>query len=187
MLGDSRWQADEPTPQLVRPAVVAATTLGPNHTLLRFNCVFVCLQSHMFVCVYMCVSYQWEGVGDFAIRGQLSSKTVGRKELVTVIVLDNLTHCFQGHGICIHLVGAHIVKGSGLGGVTLEEDTHTQHSKVNDNMSSCLLYICFSLVMYKLKCHTSRTMNMIHPYEILCFISLFQTGFPKVATNVSIF
>lgn len=73
----------------------------------------------------MCVSHQWESVGDFAIRGQLSSETIGRKELVTVVVLDNLTHCFQGHGICIHLVGTHIVEGGGLGGVPLEEDTHT--------------------------------------------------------------
>lgn len=73
----------------------------------------------------MCVPYQREGVGDFAVGGQLSSKTIGRKELVTVVVLDNLTHCFQGHGISIHLVGTHIVEGGGLGGVALWEETHT--------------------------------------------------------------
>lgn len=68
------------------------------------------------------VSYQWECVGDFAIRGQLSAKAIGRKELVTVIVLDNLTHRFQGHGICIHLVRAHIVERGGLGWITLQGD-----------------------------------------------------------------
>lgn len=82
----------------------------------------------MFACAFTCVSYQREAVGDFAVRGQLSSETVGREELVTVVVLDNLTDCFQGHGICIHLVGTHIVEGGGLGGVTLEDDTHTHNT-----------------------------------------------------------
>lgn len=62
----------------------------------------------------MCVSHQWESVGDFAIRWQLSAEAIRRKELVTVVVLDNLPHCFQGHGICIHLIGTHIVEGGGL-------------------------------------------------------------------------
>lgn len=121
MLGNSRWHGDESSPQLVRPAVAAATTPGskPHPAMVgpcgSCMCEFICL----------CVSYQWEAVGDFAIRGQLSSETVGRKELVAVVVLDNLTYCFQGHGICIHLVGTHIVKGGGLGGVTLEKETHT--------------------------------------------------------------
>lgn len=63
-------------------------------------------------------------MGDFAIRGQLSSKTISREELVTVVVLDNLPYCFQGHGIRVHLVGTHIVEGGGLRGVTLEVDKH---------------------------------------------------------------
>lgn len=75
----------------------------------------------MFVCTR--VSYQGKRVGDFAIGGQLSSKAVGRKELVAVVVLDYLSHCFQGHGISIHLVGVHIVERSGLGRVTLKS-TH---------------------------------------------------------------
>lgn len=57
-------------------------------------------------------------MGDFAIRGQLSSEAIGREELVAVVVLDNLTHRFQGHGICIHLVRAHIVERGGLRRVT---------------------------------------------------------------------
>lgn len=89
------------------------------------------------MCVCVCVpvcwpSYQWESVGDFSIGGQLSAEAIGRKELVAVIVLDYLTHRFQSHGICIHLVGTHIVEGGGLGGVPLEEDTHTHTQRQNE-------------------------------------------------------
>lgn len=116
--------------QLVWPAVVAATAPGPDHTLLGVNrvCVRVCQFMWVHVCSHW-ASYQWEGMGDFAVRGQLSSEAIGRKELVAVIVLDNLTHCFQGHGICIHLVRTHIVKGGGLRGVTFEVDKCNKQSE----------------------------------------------------------
>lgn len=81
---------------------------------------------HASVNSFACVSYQWECMGDFAIRGELSSKAVGRKELVTVVVLDYLSHCFQGHGICIHLVWTHIVEGRWLGWVTLKNTQKNQ-------------------------------------------------------------
>lgn len=97
----------------------------------------VCASSGCEVCVCVCVcvpmcwpSYQWESVGDFAVGGQLSAEAIGRKELVAVVVLDYLTHCFQSHGIRIHLVGTHIVEGGGLGGVPLEEDTHTHTGRM---------------------------------------------------------
>lgn len=69
-------------------------------------------------------------MGDFAIGGQLSTEAIGRKELIAVVVLDNFSHCFQCHGICIHLVRTHIMEGGGLGWVTLEEETHmhTEHN-----------------------------------------------------------
>ena len=57
---------------------------------------------------------------DLAIRGQLGSKSVGREQLVTVVVLDDLPDSLQGHGVGVHLVRAHIVEGSGLGRVTCE-------------------------------------------------------------------
>lgn len=130
LLRESRWQTDEPTSQLARPAVVAATLLVQTPPCYDWT-VHVCLvyvNSDICVCVFVCVcvdvSYQWKCMRDFAVGGQLSSKAIGRKELVAVIVLDNLTHCFQGHGICIHLVGTHIVEWGGLGWVTLE-DAHT--------------------------------------------------------------
>lgn len=56
-------------------------------------------------------------MGDFAVGGQLSSEAVGGEELVAVVVLDDLADRLQGHGVGVHLVGAHIVEGSGLGGV----------------------------------------------------------------------
>lgn len=52
---------------------------GPSRTLLCELCTGVCP-----VCVNsdhlsVCVSYQWEGVGDFAVGGQLSPEAIGRK------------------------------------------------------------------------------------------------------------
>ena len=50
---------------------------GPSRTLLCELSTGVCP-----VCVNsarLCVSYQWEGVGDFAIGGQLSPEAIGRK------------------------------------------------------------------------------------------------------------
>lgn len=75
-----------------------------------------------------CMCHQWKNMGDFAIRGQLSSKTIGGKEFVTVVVLDNLSYSFQGHCICIHLVRTHIMEGSGLRGIPWEEHI-TQYNK----------------------------------------------------------
>ena len=54
MLGESCWQEDEPTSQLVRPAAVTATAPGPNHTLLWVNCASVSCRCK-FVCVYVCI------------------------------------------------------------------------------------------------------------------------------------
>lgn len=69
-------------------------------------------------------------MGDCAIRGHLSSKTIGRKEFVTVVVLDNLSYSFQSHCICVHLVRTHIMEGSGLRGIPLEEHI-TQYNKLH--------------------------------------------------------
>lgn len=55
VLGGSCWQADEPTSQLVRPAVAAATTPGPNHTLLWVSCACAWLRIHTVVNAYACV------------------------------------------------------------------------------------------------------------------------------------
>ena len=58
---------------------------------------------------------------DPSIRWQLGSKPQSRKHFVTVIVLDDFSNCLQGHSIGIQLVGAHVMKGSGLGWVTWTE------------------------------------------------------------------
>lgn len=64
------------------------------------------------------MSHQGEGVGDLAVWGQLGPKAIGRKELVAVVVLDDLSHRFERHGVHVHLVGVHIVQGGGLRWVT---------------------------------------------------------------------
>ena len=63
-------------------------------------------------------AYQWEGVGDLAIRRQFRSEAVRWEEFVTVVVLDDLPHCLQSHGVRIHLVRTHVMQGGGLGRVT---------------------------------------------------------------------
>lgn len=46
---------------------------------------------------------------DPPLWGQLGSKAIGWEELVTVVVLNDLSHCLEGHGIGAELVGAHVV------------------------------------------------------------------------------
>lgn len=54
--------------------------------------------------------YQRKFMGHPSIRGQLGTKAQSREHLVTVVVLDDLAHSFEGHGIGIHLIGVHIVQ-----------------------------------------------------------------------------
>lgn len=60
------------------------------------------------------ILYQGELVGDPSFWRQLGSKAIGWEELVTVIVLDDFSHCLEGHGIGAELVGTHVVQGGGL-------------------------------------------------------------------------
>lgn len=60
------------------------------------------------------IPYQGELVRYPSLWGQLSSKSIGWKELVTVVVLDDLPYCLEGHGIGAELVGTHVVQRSGL-------------------------------------------------------------------------
>ena len=57
-------------------------------------------------------------MGHPPVRGQLGPEAQGRKHLITVVVLDDLAHSLQGHGVGVHLVRVHVVEGGGLGGVT---------------------------------------------------------------------
>lgn len=89
---------------------------------------------------YICVSYQWEGMGDLAIWRDFCSKAVSRKKFVTVVVLDDLPNSLQSHCICIHLVWTHVVQRCGLGWVTW---THMQYRycMVWDHFSKRLLHM----------------------------------------------
>lgn len=84
----------------------AVFTENVLHLYLQQNYLFSLCQ-----CFDISVTpYQWEGVGDLAIWGKFSSEAVRWKEFVTVVVLDNLPHSLQSHGICIHLVRTHVVQ-----------------------------------------------------------------------------
>lgn len=67
------------------------------------------------------LSYQGKLMWDPSIRWQLGSKAQSGKHFITIIVLDDFSNCLQGHSIGIQLVGAHVMKGSGLGWVTWTE------------------------------------------------------------------
>lgn len=55
-------------------------------------------------------THQRELMRDPPIRGQLSTESQCREHLITVVVLDDLSHGLQGHGIGIHLVWVHVVQ-----------------------------------------------------------------------------
>lgn len=53
-----------------------------------------------------------------SVGGQLGSKPQRREHLVTVVVLDDFSHCLQSQGVGVHLVGVHVMERRGLGWVT---------------------------------------------------------------------
>lgn len=59
-------------------------------------------------------SHQWELVGHAPVGGDLGTEAERREHLVAVVVLDDLTHCPQRHGVGVELVGAQVVQGGGL-------------------------------------------------------------------------
>ena len=70
--------------------------------------------------------HQSELVRDASVRGQLGSEAQSREHLVTVVVLDDLPHGPESHGVGIQLVRTHVVEGGGLRRVAW---TQTQHSR----------------------------------------------------------
>lgn len=59
-------------------------------------------------------SHQWELVGHAPVGGDLGTEAERREHLVAVVVLDDLTHRPQRHGVGVELVGAQVVQGGGL-------------------------------------------------------------------------
>lgn len=86
-------------------------------------------------------THQRELMGDSPIWGQLSTKPQSREHLITVVVLDDLSDGFQGHGIGVHLVRVHVVQGSGLGWISFQGRRNESESKANqregDQTDSC--------------------------------------------------
>lgn len=138
--------------------------------------------------------HQWENMGDSAVRGQLGSKTVGREELVTVVVLDNLSHSFQGHCICIHLIRTHIMEGGGLRGITLEE-RRTQSNKSHMNNTKCHLPcfhaafcdVAINICTLHLLTGQSEDCNSLHLYsDIYIFFKLKRVHLHNISLSVSL-
>lgn len=61
--------------------------------------------------------HQREFVGHTSIRRDLGTKAKGGEHLVAVVVLDDLAHRLEGHGVGVELVGAQVVQRGGLRGV----------------------------------------------------------------------
>lgn len=67
---------------------------------------------------------------DPPIWGQLSTESQRREHLIAVIVLDDLSHGLEGHGIGIHLVWVHVVQWSRLGRISFQDKrSHSQWCK----------------------------------------------------------
>lgn len=66
-------------------------------------------------------THKRELMGDSPIWRQLSTKSQSREHLITVVVLDDLSHGLQGHGIGVHLVWVHVMQWSGLGWISFQD------------------------------------------------------------------
>lgn len=56
------------------------------------------------------VSHHGKGMRDLSIRWEFGSEAVSGEEFVTVIVLDDFPHGFEGHGVRVQLVRVHVVE-----------------------------------------------------------------------------
>lgn len=59
-------------------------------------------------------------MGYSPIRRQFGSEAQCGEHLVAVIVLYDLPHGFECHGVGVELIGIHVMEGSGLGWVAWE-------------------------------------------------------------------
>lgn len=91
------------------------------------------------------ILYQGKLVGYPSLWWQLGPKAVGWEELVTVIVLDDFSHCLQGHGIGAELVGTHVVQGSGLQGIPCR-DTGVPALWSPWSLISCIPSLFYSII-----------------------------------------
>lgn len=63
------------------------------------------------------VTHQSEFVGHASVGRQLGTKAQRWEHLVTVVVLNDLSHSFESHAVGVQLVWIHVVQGSWLGRV----------------------------------------------------------------------
>ena len=78
------------------------------------------------------ILYQGELVGDPSLWRELGAKAISWEELVTVIVLDDFSHCLEGHGIGAELIRTHVVQGGGLQGIPCRETGAPPHGHTDD-------------------------------------------------------
>lgn len=81
---------------------------------------------------YKCMNYEWNEshqgklMRDTSIWWKLCTKAKCRKQFVAIIVLDDLTHSPQRHGIVVQLVWAHVMKWCGLRWVTWIQNVYKE-------------------------------------------------------------
>lgn len=86
----------------------------------------------------LCKTFPHQGklVGDTPIWWELGTESQRRKQLVAVVVLDDLPDGAQGHGVVIQLVRAHVMERGGLGwvacapNIATQQNTSQQHTVV---------------------------------------------------------
>lgn len=96
----------------------------------KFNCVEVANKKYEIIIrkwnKRSMMMYQWELMWHPSIRGQFGSKAESGEHLVAVVVLNDLPNSLQSHGVCVELVGVHVVQGRGLRGVTCWPNNQSQ-------------------------------------------------------------
>ena len=97
------------------------------------------------------IPYQGELVGDPSLWRELGAKAVSWEELVTVIVLDDFSHCLEGHGIGAELIRTHVVQGGGLQGIPCRETGAPPHGHLDDLSIHLPVFVC----IYALPIHSS--------------------------------
>ena len=83
-------------------------------------------------------------MGDPSLWRELGTKAISWEELVTVVVLDDFSHCLEGHGIGAELIRTHVVQGGGLQGIPCRETGAPPQGQLMICLLTCLS-LCASM------------------------------------------
>lgn len=118
-------------PGLLLTRRASSNRSGRGVIIPRVHVFFVCVWTDG--CMAGCLDdtrrsspHQGKLVRDSSVWGKLGTKAQCRKQLVAVVVLDDLSDSPQRHGVVIQLVWAHVVERGGLGRVAWDPNGSTQ-------------------------------------------------------------